>query len=57
MSLYQKGKIMLAIEIVGLPHNFEGRITAIGNEFIIGRAVIDRFRLILDHGKRVEIRI
>ncbi|MBT9158840.1 MAG: hypothetical protein AAGB97_01125 [Dehalococcoidia bacterium] len=43
------------VEIVGLPDNIEARITAIGNEFIIGRAIIDRYRLILDHGKRVQI--
>jgi predicted aspartyl protease len=43
------------VEIVGLPDNIEARITAIGNEFILGRAIIDRYRLILDHGKSVQV--
>ncbi len=43
------------VEIVGLYGKGEARITAIGNEFIIGRAIIDRYRVILDHGRRVEV--
>ena len=43
------------LEIIGLRENIEVRITAIGTEFIIGRAVIDRYCIMFDHGMRVII--
>ena len=43
------------LEIIGLEENIEARITAIGNEFIIGKAVIDRYCITFDHGERVII--
>ena len=44
-----------SVRIIGLSDNIEARITAIGNEFIIGRALIDQYRVVLDHGRRVDV--
>lgn len=30
------------------------RVSCVGDEFIVGRGIIDRLEIILDHGKRVE---
>lgn len=43
------------LEITGMGERTEARITAIGSEFIIGRAVIDCYYITLDHGERVII--
>jgi hypothetical protein len=43
------------LEIVGLVENIEVRITAVGNEFIMGRSVIDRYCVTFDHGDRVIV--
>ncbi len=45
------------IEIDGMPGAFrEVGITALGNEFMVGRAVLDHFLVTLDHGKRVILK-
>jgi len=31
------------------------RITSLGDDFLIGRSVIDRFRVTFNHGKKIEI--
>jgi len=54
-SLTQGQDYVGNVKIIGLSDNIEARITAIGNEFIIGRALIDQYRVILDHGRRVEV--
>jgi len=43
------------LELVGLEENIEVRITAVENEFIIGRSVIDRYCVTFDHGDRVIV--
>lgn len=42
------------LEIIGTPPIIVS-ITALGDEFILGRGVIDRFKVIFDHGKRVTL--
>ena len=32
------------------------RITVMGNEYVLGRRVLDRFEITLDHGERVIVR-
>ena len=54
-SLTEGQDYLGSVRIIGLPDNIEAHITAIGNEFIIGRAVIDQYRVILDHGRRVDV--
>ena len=41
------------IEILGMPAITGLRITFMGNTYILGRGLIDRFKLTLDHGQRV----
>lgn len=32
-----------------------GTITVVGNEYILGRGILDNFKITLDHGKRIII--
>ncbi len=41
--------------VVGLAGEFPVRITCLGDQFLVGRGIIDRFRLVLDHGKQIQI--
>lgn len=42
------------VEVIGFPP-FSARVGALGEEYILGRAAIDRFRVIFDHGERLII--
>ena len=42
-----------SLELIGLTDPLDAWIVALGNEYILGRAVIDRFRLTFDHGARL----
>ncbi len=42
------------IEIVGLAR-VPATVAALGNEYILGRGVIDRFRVTFDHGRQVIV--
>ena len=54
-SLIEAKEYFGAIEIPGLGTSLPARITSLGDEFLIGRGVIDRFRVIFNHGQRIEI--
>ena len=41
------------IEFVGLMRSLPARIMSVGDEYILGRAVIDRLRLTFDRGARL----
>ncbi len=45
------------LEIVGLPENLRGTfIQVIGDEYIIGRGILDLFEATFDHGQRVVVK-
>ena len=44
------------VEIMGLSQIQGVVITALGGEYIIGRRILDRFEITLDHGERVIVR-
>ena len=46
-----------SLEIKGLPVIPDIVISLLGSDYILGRNVIDRFELILDHGQRLTIRL
>lgn len=54
-SLIEATEYFGTIEIPGLGTSLSARITSLGNEFLIGRGVIDRFRVVFNHGQRIEI--
>lgn len=41
------------VAITGLPRAVQARITCLGTEIVLGRAVVDRFAITFDHGRRV----
>jgi hypothetical protein len=43
-----------SVEIIGLPA-VRAAITVLGNEYILGRGVLDRYKLTLDHGQQVVV--
>ncbi len=63
VSLWELGDTSLApaeeylgqVQLVGTAETFPARITALGDEYIIGRALLDRWRILLDRGERVEV--
>jgi predicted aspartyl protease len=44
------------VEIVGLPP-IPAALIALGNEFILGRGIIDRFKVTFEHGERVIVEL
>ena len=54
-SLIEAKEYFGAIEIPGLETSHPARITSLGDDFLIGRSVIDRFRVIFNRGQRIEI--
>lgn len=42
-----------SLELIGVSDPSDAWVVALGNEFILGRAVIDRFRVTLDRGTRL----
>ena len=44
------------LEIFGLPPISEITVTVLGTDYILGRGIIDRFEIILDHGERLIVR-
>lgn len=45
-----------ALEIGGLPP-VPALITVLGNDYVLGRGVIDRFKVTFDHGQRVIVEL
>ena len=48
---------LCSVEIVGLSQIQGVVATALGSEYILGRRILDRFEITLDHGQRVILRI
>lgn len=46
-----------AARVVGLAKETPVRITCLGTEYLVGRRIIDQFRLIFDHGQAVHIEL
>lgn len=44
------------VEVVGLPPVLDVTITVLGDEYILGTRIIDRFEVTFDHGTRVIVR-
>ena len=44
------------IDIVGMALPIRGQITCLGNDWILGLAVLNQFEVIFYHGLRVEVR-
>ena len=45
------------LEILGLPPIRDVAITFLGEEFILGRGIIDRYKVTFDHGEKVILEI
>jgi predicted aspartyl protease len=43
------------LELVGLPPSIPAIILVLGEEFILGRAALNHFRITFDHGRRIII--
>jgi len=54
-SVIEAPAYFATLELVGLP-SVRATVTALGNEYILGRRVIDRFSVTLDHGRRVIVK-
>ena len=44
------------LEIIGLPPIRAVAISIIGDEYVIGRGILDEFEVTFDHGKRVVVK-
>jgi predicted aspartyl protease len=54
-SLVVTGSYAANVELVGLPGQHPVRVSLLGPQAFVGRALTDRFRLILDHGRQVIV--
>lgn len=45
-----------SLEIPGFAQPFPARIVLLGDEYILGRRVIDRYAVLFDHGRQVALR-
>lgn len=54
-SLVEAKEYFGSIEISGLGLSLPSRITLLGNDFVLGRAIIDRLKVTFDHGRRIEV--
>ena len=52
-SVVEAAEYRGTIAITGLPPVVHARITCLGTEAILGRAVLDRFAITFDHGRRI----
>ena len=52
-SFVETAEYVGRIEFVGLETTIPARVTAMGQESLIGRGVIDRFQLTFDRGRRL----
>ena len=52
-SLVEASEYVGQVESVGLKTSFPARVTAMGEESLIGRSLIDRFQLTFDRGRRL----
>ncbi|MCH8309379.1 MAG: hypothetical protein IIB17_02635 [Chloroflexi bacterium] len=43
-------------QLIGFPAITEVEIISLGDEYILGRGILDRFEIVLDHGQRVILR-
>jgi hypothetical protein len=43
------------VEIFGINEPITARILALGNEFLLGRRVLDRYKVTFDRGQRVVV--
>jgi len=43
-----------AVEIVGLT-SLPATIVALGDDYLLGRGILDHFKVVFDHGQRVVI--
>jgi hypothetical protein len=43
------------IHVSGLAVTIPARITLLGEEYLVGRGIVDRLRLTFDHGQRLLI--
>lgn len=55
-SLIEAKEYFGAIEIPGLRTSLPARITSLGDEFLIGRGIIDQLRVTFDHGQKIEVK-
>jgi predicted aspartyl protease len=44
-----------SVEIIGLPEVRAATIVVVGDEYILGRRILDRYEITLDHGQRVIV--
>ncbi len=55
-SVFHAPVYLGSVEIVGLSTIPAATIVVVGDEYILGRRVLDRYEITLDHGLRVRVR-
>lgn len=51
----EAGEYLGTIRLVGEGGEMPARVTVLGDEFLIGRAIVDRFRVTFEHGRMVTV--
>ena len=53
-SLVEAREYVGVVEVSDLGTSVPARLTLLGNDFVLGRGIIDRLRITFDHGQRIE---
>jgi predicted aspartyl protease len=56
-SVVQAQEYRGEVQVVGLPLTVPARITFLGEEYLLGRGVVDRLRMTFDRGQRLILEI
>jgi len=56
-SVVQAQEYRGEVEVIGLPVTIPARITFLGDEYLLGRGVVDRLHMTFDRGQRLILEI
>lgn len=56
-SLVEAAEYLGTVEVIGVSEPLPVRVTVLGMEVLIGRGLVDRFRVTLDHGQRILVEL
>lgn len=56
-SVVQAQEYRGEVQVSGLPLTLPARITSLGEEYLLGRGIVDRLRMTFDYGQRLILEI
>lgn len=54
-SFVEAAEYLGTVEVIGVSEPLPARVTSLGREVLIGRGLVDRWRVTFDHGQRILV--